>query len=87
VTVDKPETNRAWIARHGVRIPIIEDVDRSIAAAFGVALRSRGAKHSTFVIDADGTLHRVYPKPIAKGHASLVLEDCREIWGPTAGGV
>jgi peroxiredoxin Q/BCP len=81
VTVEKPETNREWVARHGVKIPMIEDSDYAISNAFGVTLRMGGVKHATFLIDADGVLRKAYPKVRAKGHAAAVRGDCREIWG------
>ena len=39
------------------------------------------AKRTTWLIDPDGTLRKVYPAVKAKGHAAAVLADCREIWG------
>jgi peroxiredoxin len=39
------------------------------------------AKRTTWLIDPDGTLRKIYSKVTAKGHAAQVLADCREIWG------
>jgi peroxiredoxin len=39
------------------------------------------AKRTTWLIDPDGTLRRIYPAVKAKGHAAAVLADCKELWG------
>jgi peroxiredoxin Q/BCP len=53
-----------------------------VASAFGVARPMVGvAKRTTWLIDPDGALRKVYPAVKPKGHAATVLEDCREIWG------
>ena len=68
------------MARHDVRIPMIEDKECRISKAFGVTHRIGGTKNITFVIDADGTLRKVYHKVKSKGHAAAVLDDCRDSW-------
>ncbi len=63
-------------------MPLISDTDYDVATAFGVARPKVGvAKRTTFLIDPDGTLRKVYEKVKAKGHAAIVLQDCRDIWG------
>ena len=37
------------------------------------------AKRTTFIIEADGTLVKTYPKVTAKGHAAQVLADIRAL--------
>jgi peroxiredoxin len=64
-------------------MPLIGDVgEHEVAVAFGVARPMVGvAKRTTWLIDPDGTLRKVYPAVKAKGHAAAVLADCKEIWG------
>jgi peroxiredoxin Q/BCP len=64
---------------------MIEDADYTISTAFGVAQRFGGVEHTTFVIDADGTVIKVYPKVKARGHAAAVLRDCGDVWGRATG--
>ena len=53
-----------------------------MAAVFGVARPLVGvAKRTTFLIDADGTVRRVFAKVTPRGHAAEVLATAREIWG------
>lgn len=82
-SVDSPQANRRWAEKHGLRMPLISDPgDHTVAAAFGVARPMVGvAKRTTWLIDADGTLRRIYTKVTPKGHAAQVLEAARELWG------
>lgn len=82
-SVDKPGTNERWALKHGLRMPLISDPgEHVVASAFGVARPMVGvAKRTTWLIDPDGTLRKVYAAVKPKGHAAVVLEDCRRIWG------
>ena len=82
-SVDKPDANERWAQKYALRMPLIsDDGEHTVAAAFGVARPMVGvAKRTTFLIDPDGTLRKVYTAVKAKGHAAAVLADCREIWG------
>lgn len=82
-SVDSPEANRKWAEKHQLGMPLISDPgDHVVAAAFGVARPLVGvAKRTTWLIAADGTLRKIYPKVTPKGHAAVVLEAVREIWG------
>lgn len=82
-SVDTPGANERWARKHGLAMPLISDPgEHVVASAFGVARPMVGvAKRTTWLIDPDGTLRRVYPKVSPKGHAAQVLADCNEIWG------
>jgi peroxiredoxin Q/BCP len=81
-SVDKPASNERWAQKYDLRMPLISDHgEHTVAGAFGVARPKVGvAKRTTWLIDADGTLRRIYSKVTAKGHAAQVLADCREVW-------
>jgi len=81
VGVDPSTTHRKWAARHGLRMPFINDADYGVSAAFGVAGRMGAINNTTFLIDFDGSLRKIYPIVKAKGHAAIVLQHCRTIWG------
>ena len=81
-SVDKPAANRRFAEQHDLRMPLVSDVDYAIASAFGVARPRVGvAKRTTFLIETDGTVRKVYRKVRPKGHAATVLTDCGELWG------
>jgi peroxiredoxin Q/BCP len=83
---DSPEANRRWARKRGLRMPLLSDAgDHAVADAFGVSRPRVGvAKRTTWLIDPDGTLRKVYPKVTPRGHAAEVLEAVRAIWGGAA---
>jgi peroxiredoxin Q/BCP len=81
-SVDPVKANAKFAQRYDLVFPLLCDTDYAVASAFGVARPMVGvAKRTTFLIDTDGTLRKVYPKVQARGHAAEVLAAVREIWG------
>jgi peroxiredoxin Q/BCP len=80
-SVDRPEANRRWAEKHDLRMPLLSDTDHVLVAAFGVERPTGTAERSTWLIDAEGSLRRIYPKVSPKGHAAAVLSAVRELWG------
>lgn len=81
-SADSARANQRWAEKHGLGMPLISDPGGTeVVAAFGVARPPAGtAQRTTWLIDPDGTIRKVYPKVAAKGHAAKVLADAREIW-------
>jgi thioredoxin-dependent peroxiredoxin len=58
------ESHHAFTAHHGLTVPLLADVDRSVASAYGVARggvagRLQGIQRAVFVVDEDGVIrHR-----------------------------
>ena len=44
----------AFVDHHGLTVPLLADVDRTVAGAYGVAAPVIGTRRSAFVIDEDG---------------------------------
>ena len=81
-SVDSGEANRSFAERYSLGFPLLCDTDHTVAAAFGVARPHVGsAERTTFLIEADGTIRKVYAKVQARGHAAEVLNTARQIWG------
>lgn len=80
-SVDKPAANERFAGKYGLGFPLVSDPDREVTRAFEVGGLVGSAKRSTFLIDADGTVRKVYDKVKAKGHAARVLAEARAIWG------
>ena len=73
-SVDKPGSNERWARKYELKMPLISDYgDHTVSSAFGVARPMVGvAKRTTWLIDPDGTLRKIYPAVKAKGHAAQV---------------
>lgn len=82
-SVDSAKANQRWAEKYELRMPLIGDTgEHEVAVAFGVARPLVGvAKRTTWLIDPDGRLRKIYPKVTPKGHAAAVLADARALWG------
>lgn len=71
-------------AKHDLKVVLGSDEGGGVTEAFGVWVEKSmygrtymGIERSTFLIDADGTIVRVWPKAKVKGHAAEVLDTVR----------
>jgi len=82
-SIDAAKANQKWAEKYDLKMPLIGDVgEHEVANAFGVARPMVGvAKRTTWLIDPDGTIRKIYPKVTPKGHAAEVLAAAQEIWG------
>lgn len=81
VSRDTPADHKAFIAKHGLKVKLGSDEDGTVCAAYGVwgskTLYGRtymGIIRSTFLIDADGVIRKVWRNVRVPGHVEAVLE-------------
>ncbi len=82
VSPDSVSKHTKFAAKHNLTVTLASDQDNQVATAYGVwkekSMYGRtymGIERSTFLIDPDGTLRRVWPKVKVAGHAQEVLEE------------
>jgi thioredoxin-dependent peroxiredoxin len=78
VSVDSVESHRAFAEKHAFPFVLLSDPKGELASAFGV-LRGRVAARSTFVLNADLRVARVFHEVTPRGHAQRVLDFVRSI--------
>ena len=86
VSKDPPAKHAKFTAKYGLTAPLATDVDRGLSDALGVwgekSLYGRlfmGMHRTTYLIDADGRIARVWRKVKVNGHAAEVLEAARAL--------
>lgn len=86
VSPDEPEKLERFDTKHGLGFTLLGDVDHAVADAYGAwgeksmyGKKYMGMLRSTFVIDADGKIARVFPKVQPKKHDDLVLKALSEL--------
>ena len=80
VSYDSPETNRAFAEKHRLPFLLLSDTDRTLARAVGASIPLLPVpKRVSYLIDADGTVLKAYPKVNPATHAEEVLRDYREL--------
>jgi thioredoxin-dependent peroxiredoxin len=79
VSPDTPEKHRKFKHRWGLPFTLLADTDHAVAERYGVwklkslfGLKYWGNERTTFVIDRDGRVARVFEKVRVRGHAEAV---------------
>jgi peroxiredoxin Q/BCP len=81
VSPDPIKSHLKFKAKHGFTYPLVADTDHSVCELYGVwaekSMYGRkywGVNRTTFVIDAEGRIARVFEKVKPEGHAAEVAE-------------
>jgi len=72
VSVDTVESHRAFAAKHAFPFRLLSDGDAQLVRTFGV-LKGAVAARSTFVLDRDLRIRKVFHDVTPRGHAQEVL--------------
>lgn len=77
VSFDPVEANAAFARKHGFRFPLLSDLDRRLALAFGAAdgTAARYARRVSALLDEEGRVLRLYPRVNPLTHPDEVLRD------------
>ncbi|MGB7319198.1 MAG: peroxiredoxin [Planktotalea sp.] len=86
ISADSIASHDKFAAKHGLSMPLLSDEDNAICEAYGVwkeknmyGKKFMGIERATFLIQADGTLAKVWRKVKVPGHAEAVLEAARAL--------
>ena len=86
VSKDPPAKHARFTAKHGLTAPLATDVDGGLSDALGVwgqkSLYGRlfmGMHRTTYLIDPEGRIARVWRKVKVNGHAAEVLEAAKAL--------
>ena len=81
VSADSVESHAKFRAKHHLNFPLLADVDHEVSEAYGVwkeknlyGRKSMGIERSTFLIDGEGNVERVWRKVKAQGHTEVLAE-------------
>jgi peroxiredoxin Q/BCP len=88
VSPDEPQALKKFSGKYDLGFTLLGDPDHSVADAYGAwgeksmyGKKYMGILRSTFIIDADGRIARVFPKVQPKKHDALVLKALAELPG------
>jgi len=84
VSPDTVESHQKFREKFNLNFPLLADVDHTVAEAYGVwrekvrfGKKSMGIQRSTFLIDADGVVRKVWKNVQVDGHDAQVLDALR----------
>lgn len=86
VSKDDPTKLRKFIDKYGLKVALASDADGSACEAFGTWMEKSlygrkymGIDRSTFLIDRDGRIDRIWRKVKVAGHADDVLAAAKKL--------
>ncbi len=86
VSADSEESHRKFKAKYGLPMTLLVDTDHAIAEAYGVwvekntfGVKRKGIARTTFVIDPEGRIARVFEKVDPSGHGDAVASALEEL--------
>lgn len=81
VSPDSPKSHAGFKAKHALPFTLVADSGKEIVNAYGVWVEKKnygrsymGVARTTFVLDEQGVVARVFENVKVKGHASAVVE-------------
>jgi peroxiredoxin Q/BCP len=81
VSPDSVASHEKFRAKYQLNFPLLADPDKTVAKKFGAfgekvlyGKKVTGMIRSTFIIDGDGVVRKVFPRVRVDGHAEAVLE-------------
>ena len=88
VSKDPMKPIEKFAEKYGLRFPLASDEATHVAEDFGVWVEKSmygkkymGMERTTFLIDRDGKVAKIWPKVKVAGHAAAVMEAARELAG------
>lgn len=80
ISADNPERQKKFKEKYDLPYTLLADTDKKVCNAYGVIKEKNmygkkvmGIERTTFLIDAQGKIARIFPKVKAEGHAEEVL--------------
>lgn len=86
VSPDSLKKHGNFCNKHGLTFPLLSDEEKTMLSAYGVWVEKSmygrkymGVERTTFLIDSNGVIARIWPKVKVKGHAQEVLEAAKAL--------
>jgi peroxiredoxin Q/BCP len=86
VSPDSVASHQKFAQKYGLTFPLLADQDAQVASAYGVWKEKKqygrtymGIERTTFLIDENGVVRRVFPKVKVDGHVEEVIEAVRSL--------
>ena len=82
VSCDDISSHEKFASKFSLPFPLLSDPDASVCNAYGIykeknmyGKKFMGIERTTFVIDGDGNIARIYPKVKVGGHVDAILQE------------
>lgn len=92
VSFDSIEAHKKFSSKYKLPFPLLSDEDKSVAKKYGVFKKKSlyghsfmGIERTTFLIDRDQKIRKIFPRVKVEGHAEEVLAAVKELQTAAAG--
>lgn len=86
VSPDDLKAHDKFIAKHELPFTLLADTDRQLARTYGVwkeknmyGKKVMGIERTTFLIDPDGHIHRIWPKVKVDNHVDDIIDELKAV--------
>lgn len=86
ISKDPPAKHAKFTAKHGLAVPLATDGEEGLSDALGVwgekqlyGRKFMGMHRTTYLVDAEGRIARIWRKVKVKGHAAEVLDAAKAL--------
>ena len=86
VSIDSTERHQRFIAKYDLPFTLIADIDKKVVQKYGIWQEKKlygktfmGIVRTTFIIDKNGTIQKIFPKVKVKTHIEDVLSALKKI--------
>lgn len=86
VSPDSVKSHDNFIKKHELNFRLVSDPEKEICQKYGCWVEKKmygrtymGVQRSTFIIDPEGIIRKIYPKVKVAGHVEKVIEDLEEL--------
>ena len=88
VSKDDSDSHGKFTAKFGLNFPLLADTDGALCEAYGVWVEKTnygktylGLERTTFLIDAEGKVAKIFPRVRVEGHIQKVLDAVKALVG------
>ena len=86
VSTDDVASHQKFRDKFKLNFPLLADVDRKVVEAYGAwreknmyGKKSMGVQRSTYLIDAEGKIRKIWKKVSVDGHDEKVIEELKKL--------
>jgi len=75
VSADSIESHEKFISKHDLNFLLLSDPSKAMLSAYGVLKENGGIARTTYIVDANGKIAKVYPQVSVAGHVEDIIAD------------
>lgn len=79
VSTDPLDSHKRFAGKYNLKVPLISDSEKTLTQALGITRSSGSAARTTFLIDGEGIVRKIWETVNPNGHAQAILNYIKEM--------